>query len=123
MVESKTFIKFDAGISVAFIAYYLISQTIFDASYSDGYKSVSTFFLLMNVAGVILHGGLIYFDFVQNKMMVISMRGGCIAFFIGMAITVLRLGIFSIQFIILFCAAVGLHLYLLLQSSKMKERP
>ena len=119
MVDSRTFIKFDAIISVAFVIYYFTARGIFDAQYSTGYKAVSTFFLFMNLVGMILHGILIYADFTQNKMMVISIRGGCMAFLVGVGLTVFRLGIFSVQFIALFCISFGFHLSLLITSFKM----
>ena len=94
--DSKDYLKFDIGITIAFVVYYLISMGTFDESYSDGYKAVSNFFLFMNLLGILLHVGLVVSDFFQNKMLVVSLRGGCIAFLIGMTATVLRLGIFSI---------------------------
>ena len=93
--ESKDFIKFDAAIAAGFIVYYLISMGTFDERYSEGYEAVATFFLFLNLVGMALHLGLIWFDYSSNKMWNISLRGGCIAYFIGMLIIIIRLGIFS----------------------------
>ena len=63
MVDSKSFLPFDIGLFIAILAYYLISMGTFDADYTTGYEDVSTFFLVINLFGMLLHGLLTAADY------------------------------------------------------------
>ena len=52
-------------------------------------------------------------------MFLVSLRGGAIAFLIGFAIMVFTLGLFSIQFILLFCISFVLHFNMYYDSTQI----
>ena len=114
MVDSKSFLICDVAIGLAILIYYLLSMGTFDASYTTGYEDVSTFFLFVNLFGILLHILLAVADFKQNKTFAISLRAGCITYMVGLAAIIMRMGIFSIWFILLFCLGMAAHLIFLL---------
>jgi mannose/fructose/N-acetylgalactosamine-specific phosphotransferase system component IID len=77
------------------------------------------FFLVFNLIIIIIHLLLVYYDYRQTKSMIISLRSGAMAYILGMGFVVIRMGLLSFAFIILFCAAQAIHFLIFWSATKM----
>ena len=81
--------------------------------------SIRHFFLAINLIIVAFHGLLAYFDSQLNKRMVITLRGGAMTYMICMCIVVIRMGLLTIVFILVFLIGFALHILMFHSSLKM----
>jgi hypothetical protein len=75
--------------------------------------------MFMNIIGASLQVLLLLSAVKKSKMWLVSLRGGAIAYLIGFGMMVFTLGLFSVQFILLFCISFVLHFIMYVDTSNI----
>ena len=123
MTESKSFLKFDIGIAVAYLAHSVYYMTKINASYSSDYQSILVFYVVFNLIAIGIQALLIVLSLKSKKQWLISIRFLALSYLVSMLLIFFYIGLLSVFFILLFCAAAALHVIMLLQTVKLpRER-
>jgi hypothetical protein len=118
MAETKIYLVHDIIIAVLLVIYYFISKGSLATTTSSG---IQGFYMLEIGLGILLQVLLVIVDGMNQRKWVASLRLGAIVYIVGLFAIVVKLGLFTISFIIIFFAILTWQLILIQDVASKSE--